>query len=193
MHTKEQRSQHLLCGARKKNGDKCRKFAGEGTPHAGMGHCKYHGGSTPSHIKKAAVQEAKRRVIEFGHLVDIEPAEALLMCVRISAGQVAFIKSELERGDASCFDRQVLLSHWDSERDRLVRAAKSAHEAGVQDHVIRMAESYGTQLAVTLRAVFDDLGLDAEQTARLPEVLGAHLVQLERRHADLLEPAVVVD
>jgi hypothetical protein len=191
-HTMEQRSQHLLCGARKKDGELCRKFAGEATPHPGIGHCKYHGGSTPSHIKKAALQEAKERLIEFGQTADIDPASALLMCVRISAGQVQFIKSALEQGDASGYDRQVLLSMWDSERDRLVGSAKSAHEAGVAEYQIRMAESYGAQLAHTLRAVFDDLGLDAEQQARLPEVLGAHLINLERR-ADLLEPALIVD
>src|SRR5436309_820713 len=122
-HTPEQRSRQQLCLAKKKNGTLCRAFAGQGTDHPGHGRCKYHLGNSPSHNKKAAVAQAKARVIEWGNVVDITPAEALLMAVRISAGQVAFIKSALEREDSAGFDRQVLLSQWDSERDRLIKSA----------------------------------------------------------------------
>jgi rubredoxin len=40
-NTSEQRD-HLstpLCGARKKTGEECRAFAGQGTPHLGVGNC----------------------------------------------------------------------------------------------------------------------------------------------------------
>jgi hypothetical protein len=49
-HTKEQRDLHDLCGAKRKNGELCRKFAGEGTDHFGVGHCKYHFGNARNHI-----------------------------------------------------------------------------------------------------------------------------------------------
>ena len=63
-HTSEQRDRHALCGARKKNGDLCRKFAGEGTDHFGAGRCKYHLGNSKNHRVNAVKQEAVKRSVD---------------------------------------------------------------------------------------------------------------------------------
>lgn len=61
--TPEQRSMHDLCGAKKKNGELCRAYAGQGTDHPGVGRCKFHLGNAPNLKKHAAKQqEADRRV-----------------------------------------------------------------------------------------------------------------------------------
>ena len=47
--------QSRFCGARKRQGEGyCRRPAGWGTDHVGMGRCKLHGGATKSHRTRAA-------------------------------------------------------------------------------------------------------------------------------------------
>lgn len=71
-----------LCGAhraKQPEGVLCRRPAGWGTEHAGVGRCKWHGGNTGSHVKAAAVEIAKRECNLLGlPVVDINPADALL-------------------------------------------------------------------------------------------------------------------
>ncbi|WKN47129.1 hypothetical protein [Nocardioides sp. Arc9.136] len=53
------------CGAPKKQGEgTCTRPAGWGTPHPGIGCCKLHGGSTPSHIAAAQTKQADAKVRE---------------------------------------------------------------------------------------------------------------------------------
>ena len=185
-HTREQRDRLALCGARKKNGESCRAFAGQGTSHPGVGRCKFHLGNTEAHNKNAVVQEAKRGMVDFGQPLEIEPAEALLGVLHISAGHLNWIRDELAAtADTTTFDAQVLLRMWDDERDRIARISKAALDVGVAEKQIRLAERYGEQLASVLRAIFydDDLGLTDTQRARLPDLLRRHLGSLESSRA----------
>jgi hypothetical protein len=115
------------------------------------------------------------------------------MAVRLSAGHLAFIKTALEQENTGGFDRETMLSQYAAERDRLVRAAAAAHASGIAEQSIRIAQDYGAQLAAVLRTIFEEIGLDADQWARLPDVLRDHLGTLERRHSALLEPPVVIE
>jgi hypothetical protein len=171
-HTPEQRETNALCGAKKKNGESCRAFAGQGTSHPGVGRCKFHLGNTKAHEKNAVTQEARRSMVEFGQSLDVEPA--LLGVLHLSAGHLNWIREELAATeDKSTFDAQVLLRMWDDERDRIARISKAALDVGVAEKQIRLAERYGEQLAGLLRAVFydDALGLTEAQRSRLPDVL----------------------
>jgi hypothetical protein len=48
------------CGSPKRQSEgTCRRPAGWGTPHPGIGNCKLHGGSTPSHVAAAQHQQAE--------------------------------------------------------------------------------------------------------------------------------------
>ncbi len=177
-HTPEQRDKNPLCGAKKKNGEKCRKFAGEGTEHFGVGRCRYHLGNTKSHQMNAVTQEARRTMVEFGQPIPIQPAEALLGVLHLSAGHLNWLREELAATkDKHGFESQVLLRAWNDERDRIARISKAALDVGVAEKQIKLAEQYGEQLAALLRAVFydGDLGLTARQRSRLPEVLRHHL------------------
>lgn len=187
-HTKEQRDRHALCGARKKNGDKCRKFAGEGTEHPGIGTCKYHLGNARNNKLNAVKREAQRRAIQFGEAIKVEPTEALLTVLYLSAGHLSFIRDELAaREDKTTFDAQVLLRMWDDERDRVARIAKAALDAGVAERQITLAERYAEDMARLLRAVFYDpeLGLTVTQRAQLPDVLRRHLLAMDGEQAAL--------
>lgn len=177
-HTAKQRDRLQLCGAKKKNGQKCRAFAGQGTEHFGVGRCRWHLGNSPSHNVNAVKQEAKSRMVDFGESIEIDPATALLGVLHLSAGHLNWIREELATtNDKSTFDAQVLLRMWDEERDRIARISKAALDVGVAEKQIRIAEHHGEQLAALLRAIFYDgeLDLTAAQRARLPDVLRHHL------------------
>jgi hypothetical protein len=186
-HTPEQRSLKALCGAKKRNGDMCRAFAGQGTDHPGVGRCKFHLGSSKNHRKHAvklkAEQEVARARNEFGGKIPVEPTEALLSVLHLSAGQLAWLHDELEtQSDKTSFNGQVLMRLWNDERDRVARIAKAALDAGVAERQIKLAESYGEMLATVLRAIFYDPELDLTdgQKSCLPSLLRRHLVVLER-------------
>jgi hypothetical protein len=181
-HTPEQRDLMNLCGAKKKNGDSCRAFAGQGTEHPGVGRCKYHLGGTKTHRTHAVRQEAQRRSIEFGQSLPVEPTEALLGVLHLSAGHLSWVREELAAtDDKRSFDAQVLLRLFNDERDRVARIAKAALDAGVQERHIKLAERYGELIATVLRAIFYDpeLALTAAQRDRLPDLLRRHLSGLE--------------
>ena len=186
-HTSRQRDGMKLCGAKKKNGESCRAFAGQGTPHFGIGRCRWHLGNTKQHQLHAVKEEARARMVEFGQSaefgqsIDVDPATALLGVLHLSAGHLNFIKAELsEIEEKTSMEGQILLRLFDEERDRIARISKAALDAGVAERQVRLAEMYGEALANLLRAVFFDktLALSAAQRARLPDVLRVHLGQV---------------
>lgn len=175
-----------LCGARKKNGQSCRAFAGQGTDHPGIGRCKFHGGATRTHAVNAVVQEAQRRMVKYGLPIEIEPHEALLSMLYLASGHVAWLREEVAAlGDLSDFESRVLIQLYGDERDRVAKVAKAALDAGVADRQVALAERYGATLAELLRGVFADpeLALTEAQRARLPDVLRRHLPRLEAPRA----------
>jgi hypothetical protein len=180
--TREQRDRFELCGARKKNGDTCRLYAGQGTPHLGIGRCKHHGGMTPNHMKNAAIQEAQRRMVQLGGPVEMHPHEALLAMLHVASGHVVWLRNEIASltsvGD---FESRVLIQVYSDERDRVARVAKACLDAGVAERQVRLAEEFGSMLADVLRAVFDDdeLQMTSQQRALMPAVLQRYLVRAE--------------
>ena len=61
------------------------------------------------------------------------------------------------------------------ERDRCVKYAKTAHDMGIAEHQIRIAERQGALLAETISRVLDALDLTAQQRALVPEVVPREL------------------
>lgn len=179
-HTTRQRDGMRLCGAKKKNGEACRAFAGQGTNHPGIGRCKFHLGNARNHQIHAVNEEAKTRMIQFGESLDVDPATALLGVLHLSAGHLNWVRAELSGlEDKRSMEGQVLLRLFDEERDRLARISKAALDAGVAERQVRLAEEYGAALANLLHAVFHDpdLALTAAQRSRLPDILRTHLSQ----------------
>ena len=176
-HTPEQRDQHPLCGARKKDGGPCRKFAGEGTDHFGVGRCKYHGGATRSHRRHAVELEAKRRMVKLGEpLADARPHAVLLALLRASAGHVEWLHSEVaELGDLGTHEAQVILRLYDEERDRLTRIAKSCSEAGVEEAQINFQQAQALTLVRAVRSAAEEIGLRRAQLNALGTALRKHL------------------
>lgn len=188
--TREERSTFDLCAAKKKNGELCRAFAGQGTEHAGVGRCKFHGGNTKTHRQHAVVVEARRKMVQFGEPYGLEPVEALVWMVQLSAGHVRYLSEELaglQDEERKTLEAQIATRLWNEERDRLARISKAALDAGVQERAIVLAERSGAAMAGLLRAVFEDpeLDLSTAQRDRLPALLRRHLEAAERRPAAL--------
>lgn len=183
-HTPEQRDKQPLCGARKKNGELCRAFAGQGTDHAGVPgtRCKFHGGSTRTHRQHAVIQEAQRRMIKLGAPVEIRPGEALLAMLYCATGHATWLREEIVRlDDLSSGEGLAFVTLYGEERDRVAKVAKACLDAGVAERQVRLAEQYGSALANVLGAIFADpeLGLRKEQRAALPNLLKRHLGAIE--------------
>lgn len=57
------------------------------------------------------------------------------------------------------------------ERDRCVKFAKVAHDMGIAEHQVKIAEQQGVMLAGAVTRILDALNLSAEQQALVPEVV----------------------
>lgn len=199
-----------ICGAIRK-GKVCWNPAGKNTDHYGYGICAFHGGNMRPLQQSAAKEEAMvtvRRIM--GPAIEIEPMEALLMCVKIAAGEVAYATWKIDQiqddevliaetsetvRDATGEKAEsytettktnlVQLNIWIVTRqqatDRLARYSKMALDAGVAERQVILAEQAGDTLAVAIRSILDGLSLTAEQEERAPQLVRGALETLEGR------------
>lgn len=167
----------------------CRHLAGARTNHPGYGACWLHGGSLPTNELAAAKQEALDRARSLAAEREMDPLEAMLWCVRLSAGAVDFYRSMIDEiplledfeqsheGNEEWFssvqDRLTLIidglhKAYGEERDRLAKTAEMCVRAGLQERQVSLAERQGDLLAQILIAVLDDLDLplDVRRQAR---------------------------
>lgn len=182
MHTPEQRDKHALCGAKKRSdGKPCRKFAGEGTDHFGIGRCRLHGGSTPTHKKHAVKVEAQRRTPKFGQPRQVMPGDALMEMLSIAYGQVHFLAEEISKhDDLTAFEARVLIQSHKDERDRVAQVAKTALDAGVAERQVKLAEMFGVLIARLIQGILGDMRLTPAQLRRQNSVVRRHLLALEK-------------
>src|SRR5262245_30165544 len=176
------RDNHALCGAKRRgDGKPCRKYAGEGTDHFGIGRCKYHGGATPTHKRHAVKVEAERRRSKFGEPKKVLPGDALMEMLWTAYGNVHWLAEEIgKHEDLTSFEARVLIQAHQAERDRVANIAKTALDAGVQERQIRLAELYGEVIARAITRILDGLHLSPAQRTRSREVVRSVLLALER-------------
>jgi hypothetical protein len=84
-----------LCGAKTRKGTPCLQRAGHGTNHPGVGRCSKHGGASPRAEVAGQVFLARREALTMGVPLDVEPHEAILECIRISAGEVQYASERI--------------------------------------------------------------------------------------------------
>ena len=125
------------CGAKNSQGKPCRRGAGWGTGHAGVGRCKLHGGRSPNAELSGQLVLARREAVVMGSPLPMEPIEAILQCIRIAAGEVRYASeriAELEERDAAgpvkmITDRPLMLARGEespSERAREIHLGAPA-------------------------------------------------------------------
>lgn len=203
-----------ICGAIKRNSTSkrqdtpyCMKPAGWGTSHKGYGMCKLHQGNSPAHILHAAKLEMEdiTKDLVMGAAIDVSPMDALLWCVRITAGEVAYAtwRVELLSEDEAVLQPETTLNRiggkitqeitrtphelniWIKVRQdcvaRLARYSKMALDAGVAERQVQLAEEAGERLALMIRSILNQLKLTPEQEQKAPEIVRGALAQLEQR------------
>ncbi len=188
------------CGAKKRQGEGCcRRPAGWGTDHPGVGRCKLHGGATVSHRDAAVEDLARKAVATYGLARDIPAIDALLEEVHWTAGHVAWLRervAELEPdalvwGVTEESDQQatefpginttrgakpnVWLQLYREERKHLVDVTKAAISAGIEERRVKIAEAQGALLNGVIKRILARLDLTAAQSALLPVVVPEEL------------------
>jgi hypothetical protein len=195
--TREQRERHAFCGAKKKNGELCRNYAGLGTDHVGVGQCKFHLGNAPNNRKAAIKETARRRAaaleheaLQFGQQITIAPLDALLWSLYLSASHMEYLRQQVAAAeDGQAFDAQVLLRQWTDERERLAKTAKMALDADVSERQVSLVERLGELLARVLQGILTDLQLTPKQQERAPEVVRRHMVAMDGQIAETHFPS----
>jgi len=192
-HTPSQREEHPLCAARKNNGDLCRAFAGQGTNHRGVGRCKNHGGSTPSHKSNAVVVEAKQRMVKLGvPITGIQPHQALLAVLRATAGHVAWLHREVATlEDLGAHESRVVVTLYDNERDRLTRVAKACSEVGVSARELAIQQREAAMFATAVDQACEKLDMTKAQRKALHEAVAHALEQDDLDLGYLREPGAI--
>lgn len=200
MTDRSRKPKPALCGGKKRKGGKCTQPAGWGTQHPGAGRCKLHGGSGPAAQVKGLVELARREQQVMGAPLSIEPQDAILECIRIAAGEVAYSSeriAELEVADAigPVMTRMERSAETDVEEvregppalhiwivirqqamDRLVAYSFAALKAGIEERRVRVAEQQGMLLAQAIQGILRELGVSDK-----PEVAG-----IVRKHLTLV-------
>ena len=186
------------CGAKRKKGGHCTLAAGWGTTHVGIGRCKIHGGSTPSHIKSALSGEIRQL---FGHPMQINPLDALLMCIRVTAGEVKWLSDEMAKLDEKSWVEDTIVGKqfhlYARERSKrmsdLARFSQMAIGLGIAERAVKLAETYGEMLATLIQGILGDLDLTEEQRARTPEIVRRHLKLLDGGVPDVVQPGEMLE
>jgi hypothetical protein len=62
-----------------------------------------------------------------------------------------------------------------TERDRIVKYAKVAHDMGISERLTGLAERWSDLVATRISALFDALELTPEQSAKVPALVQTHL------------------
>lgn len=177
----------LYCWAKRRQGPgRCHRPAGWGTPHAGAGQCKNHGGNMPNNVKSAHLEIARREVDRLGLSLDMDPHEALLANVKLQAGHVAFFQRQVYQMDPNDLTEGGPGAMWyallrDAQKDLTV-AASSAARAGVEERQVRLAESQAEHIAAGMRGMLEDLNI--EITPDVVEIMKRHLLELSSINPD---------
>lgn len=156
-----------FCDATKQNGRPCRRRAGDGTSHPGYGNCASHFGATPAHVRAAALAIGEEIKVTYGLPIEVDPHVALLEELARTNGHVAWLGhlvSKIDQDDVTYLnavgveDTSAIVKLYQSERAHLVKTAKTAIDAGVQEREISLAEAQAQAVVAVITGTLIELG-----------------------------------
>ena len=174
-HTPEQRDQHALCGAKRKNGEPCRNFSGMGTDHFGYGTCRAHGGNSPAHVKSAAMIEVREQLATLGEPLpeDIRPQQQLLWLSRTIGGHVQKLLADPELADLTTDRGRAVFRLTMEQVDRAARLAKQCSEANVEQVEANIKQAQVENISRAVLGAAKDAGLAPKPIRALGAALRA--------------------
>lgn len=171
------------CNAQKRQGPGlCRKPAGWGTSHAGVGSCRLHGGSTGTHRTHSVGEQAKLQLAR----MDVAPVADPLTALAEIAGQVVAFKdamaqrvnqlseirftderyAEQLRSEVAVFERAL---------DRCERFLSTMARLKIDDRLAAIEQQRVDMVAAALTATLVDLGLSEDQQLEARRGVAARL------------------
>jgi hypothetical protein len=173
-----------VCGGLKRDGTStCTREAGAGTSHPGYGRCGSHGGQTEAGQKSAAYDMAGELMSFYGTPIDTDPIQALLDEVKRASGHTKWLGDRINRMGVDPEDAELganaplppavlgWIQVYQSERGQLVRAAKAALDAGINERLVQIAEWQGRVMGDAIEQILHELDLSPAQLARVPQVV----------------------
>jgi hypothetical protein len=164
-----------------------------------VGRCRFHGGLSPQAEVAGLVELARREQQVMGRPLSIEPQDAILECIRISAGEVAYASeriAELEVADAMAPARTSMVRKSDDgtvqeirqgeprlhawirarqqAQDRLVGYSFVALRAKIERRRVEIAEQQGMLLAQAVQGILRELGVS--DLPGVPGIIRRHLM-----------------
>lgn len=150
---------------------RCRNPAGKWTDHEGVGACKMHENPAQAQPSTAltTMQVLRTEAIEYTKSIAAEkainPIDAMLWAVRLSAGAVQFwfdTLGTLEDGTPTEL-ALAIEEAYGKERDRLVRSAQAAISIGLAEKQIRLAERQADLMLLVLEETFEQYGIPLDR------------------------------
>lgn len=175
------------CGGRTREGGKCRRPAGWGTPHPGLGRCKLHAGSTPAAIRSAerkrAEAEALKLLEQLGRPDPLgNPVEELMAVGAEIRSWLAVTRermtqlSSLELEDRIGVERERALVRLYAEAlDRAHRFLADVVRLGIEGRRVQIQEDQARRLFEAVMVTFRALELPPEIVERGRRVLAAEM------------------
>jgi len=119
--------------------------------------------------------------------IEMNPVEAIIWCIRISAGEVQWLSEQIAKLDKEDWIENTVIGKqmnlFVRERKeaqyRLFKFSRDAISLGLAERAIKLAEMYGEVLARFMKGVLDDLNLTTEQKKQAPYIVRKHLILLE--------------
>lgn len=111
----------------------------------------------------------------------------------VNIGSLPSLVTETSRGAAGSTDVQAWLLLYREERGHMIRASKTAIDAGIAERMVRIAEEQGNILASAIRAVLSALNLSPDQAALVPTIVPKILRSLAEDKPMEILPATLID
>jgi hypothetical protein len=183
----------VLCGARRRQGEgTCRKQAGWGTRHQGIGPCRLHGGLLPNHIKHAErvrVELGVRTTLARERLVPLDDplqqlqlvAAEVLRLKDILAGMVDDLPSWIYyEGMAGREDVRAVLSAYERAQNRALRVLTEMVKLDLDERLAKVSAAQAAILIQLIEAVIlaKEMGLTREQVHTAKAIIARELPRL---------------
>lgn len=161
-----------MCGATKPNGTPCKQVAGAGTDHLGQGRCARH--ESEAGFVEVARRQGLGAAGAVGSPVPVNPHQAILGVLRLAAGELAYVNSQVRGLDDVWTEggsRSAWLK-WQAEcEERVARFAQMAVAMGVAQRQVELAEQQTQAIVGIIEAIADRLDLSPGQRKKLGPAL----------------------
>jgi hypothetical protein len=180
-----------LCGAKRANLDAtCTRPAGWGTDHPGVGHCKWHGGSTTNQRKAARKEMAARALAELGaEPVPTDPIRGLVDALASANADLIALNTLVAALPAptDALGVHPLVELRERAIDRLARISKAGADVQLESRWLAFVDDDMRRVVGALdRALGDDgAALTDHQRDALRQAMSRELLAIEAPAWDL--------